>query len=138
MLRCAWDNGDLPGLDMRQHLTATATHTSLIAHITQRELAHNLSRTEAHNGFANRCLWAWVERSQCLPDGGNLAPADLSHLAREFRAAVDWAVATLEILFRRDAMAGELWRRSLSLHKPALARHAWRRHQPRRGPGSPA
>jgi hypothetical protein len=123
MLRCAWDNGDLPSLDMRQHLTATATHTSLIAHITQRELAHNLSRTEAHNGFANRCLWAWVERSQCLPDGGNLAPGNLSHLARELRAAVDWTAATPEILFCRDATAGKLWRHrypALSQLRPGM------------------
>jgi hypothetical protein len=53
---------------MHQHLQATGTHTSLSAHITQRELAQNLHRTEAHNGFANRCLWAWVQRSNCLPE----------------------------------------------------------------------
>ena len=35
-------------------------------------LAESLRRTEAHNGFANRCLWACVQRSQCLPDGGNV------------------------------------------------------------------
>ncbi|MGA8439593.1 MAG: hypothetical protein WB714_15290, partial [Candidatus Sulfotelmatobacter sp.] len=38
LLRCAWDSGHLPTLDMHQHLQATGTHTSLIAHITQREL----------------------------------------------------------------------------------------------------
>ena len=38
LLRCAWDSGHLPDLDMRQPLQATGTHISLIAHITQREL----------------------------------------------------------------------------------------------------
>src|SRR5580698_5557937 len=54
MLRCAWDSGHLPNLDLHQPLQATGTHISLIAHITQRELAQNLPRTEAHNGLANR------------------------------------------------------------------------------------
>jgi hypothetical protein len=33
LLRCAWDSGHLPTLDMHHHLQATATHISLIAHM---------------------------------------------------------------------------------------------------------
>ena len=123
LLRCAWDSGDLPTLEMNQRLQATATHLSLIAHITQRELTQNLDRTEAHNGFANRCLWAWVERGNCLPDGGSLSAADLSPLAHELRRALDWAAATPEILFRRDDAAGQLWQDrypALSQLRPGL------------------
>jgi hypothetical protein len=109
LLRGALDSGDLPTLDMHQRLYATGTHISLIAHITQRELAQNLHRTQAHNGFANRCLWTWVQRSNCLPEGGNLSPNALSPVARELRRALDWAAAAPEILFRRDHAARELW-----------------------------
>jgi hypothetical protein len=109
LFRNAWDSGDLPSLDMHQHLQATGTHFSLIAHITQRELAQSLHRTETHNGFANRCLWLWVQRSNCLPDGGSLGANELSAVARELRLALDWAAATPEILFRRDHQARELW-----------------------------
>ena len=109
LLRGAWDSGDLPTLDMHQHLQATGTHISLIAHITQRELAQNLHRNEVHNGFANRCLWTWVERSNCLPEGGNLSANALSAVARELRRALDWAAATPQVLFRRDNAARELW-----------------------------
>jgi hypothetical protein len=109
LLRSAWDSGHLPTLDMHQNLQATGTHISLIAHITQQELAQNLHRTEAHNGFANRCLWAWVHRSNCLPEGGSLTAADLAPVSRELRRALDWAAVTPEILFRRDASARELW-----------------------------
>jgi hypothetical protein len=108
---------------MHQQLQATRTHISLIAHITQRELTSNLPTTEAHNGFANRCLWAWVQRSNCLPDGGDLTASDLSPVARELRSALDWATATPDILFRRDAAAGELWRDcypSLSQLRPGM------------------
>jgi hypothetical protein len=109
LLRSAWDSGHLPTLDMHQRLQATGTHISLIAHITQRELAQSLHRTEAHNGFANRCLWTWVQRSNCLPEGGNLDANELSAVARELRRALDWAAATPEILFRREPAARELW-----------------------------
>ena len=73
LLRSAWDSGNLPTLNMHQDLQATGTHISLIAHITQRELAQSLHHTEAHNGFANRCLWTWVQRNNCLPEGGDLS-----------------------------------------------------------------
>ena len=123
LLRSAWDSGDLPTLDMHQQLQATGTHISLIAHITQRELAQSLHHTEAHNGFANRCLWTWVERNNCLPEGGNLSVNELSAVARELRRALDWAAATPEILFRRDDAARELWQDcypALSQLRPGL------------------
>jgi hypothetical protein len=123
LLRCAWDSGHLPTLDMHRNLQATGTHLSLIAHITQRELTPNLPPTEAHNGFANRCLWAWVQRGNCLPEGGSLTASDLSPIASELRRALDWATATPEILFRRDAAAKELWQDcypALSQLRPGL------------------
>jgi hypothetical protein len=109
LLRSAWDSGNLPTLNMQQHLQATGTHISLIAHITQRELAQSLHHNEAHNGFANRCLWTWVQRNSCLPEGGDLRDGALSAVATELRRALDWAAATPEILFRRDDAARKLW-----------------------------
>jgi hypothetical protein len=123
MLRSAWDSGYLPTLDMHQQLQATGTHISLIAHVTQRELGQHLHRTEAHNGFANRCLWTCVERSNCLPDGGSLGAHELAAVARELRRAVDWTSNTPEVLFRRDDQARELWHHcysSLSQLRPTL------------------
>ena len=123
LLRCAWDSGHLPTLDVHNHLQATGAHISLIAHITQRELAQNLHRTEAENGFANRCLWASVQRSNCLPEGGSLSAGDLAPVAHELRRALDWAAASPEILFRRDAAARDLWQDrypALSQLRPGL------------------
>jgi hypothetical protein len=123
LLRCAWDSGHLPTLDMHQHLQATATHISLIAHITQSELTPNLPSAKAHNGFANRCLWAWVQRSNCLPDGGTLGAHELTPIARELRCALNWATSSSEIFFRRDSAAGELWQEcysALSHLRPGL------------------
>ena len=110
-------------LDRDRLLQASGGHLSLIGHITQRELAESLHRTEAHNGFANRCLWACVERSRCLPDGGNVDPQELSAIARGLSRAVEWAQGQTEILFRRDQAASELWNwyyATLSQDRPGL------------------
>ena len=123
LLRCAWDSGTLRILDRDRLLQASGGHLSLIGHITQRELAESLHRTEAHNGFANRCLWASVRRSRCLPDGGNLGAEELSAIARGLRRAVEWAQSETEILFRRDQAASELWNdyyATLSQDRPGL------------------
>ena len=104
LLRCAWDGGTLRMLD-RDLLQAGGGHLSLIGHITQRELAESLRRTEAHNGFANRCLWACVQRSQCLPGWGQRRPEKLSAIALGLSRAVEWAQGQSGILFRRDQAA---------------------------------
>ena len=123
LLRCAWDSGTLRVLDRDRLMHASVGHLSLIGHITQRELAESLHRTEAHNGFANRCLWAIAQRVQCLPDGGNVDPQELSAIARGLRRAVEWAQGQTGILFRRDPAASELWNdyyATLSQDRPGL------------------
>jgi hypothetical protein len=123
LLRCAWDSGTLRMLDRDHLVQAGGGHLSLIGHITQRELAESLHRTEAHNGFANRCLWASVRRIRCLPDGGNLGAEELSAIALGLRRAVEWAQGQTEILFRRDQAASQLWNSyyaTLSQDRPGL------------------
>jgi hypothetical protein len=109
LLRCAWDGGDLSASDGHRPLHATGAHISLVGHVTQGELAQHLSRIESHNGFANRCLWISVRRSNSLPEGGSLPPEGLSAVARELRRTLDWVQSQPELLFRRTAAARELW-----------------------------
>ena len=123
LLRSAWDSGDLCALDGRRPVYATGTHISLIAHITQRELAQHLHPTEAHNGFANRCLWTAVQRSQCLPEGGNMGSYELSTVAAELRRALDWVRNAGSIYLTRDDQARALWHEcypALSQVRPGL------------------
>jgi hypothetical protein len=122
LLRCAWDNGHLRMLDASGPLRATNTHISLIAHITERELAQNLDPTDAHSGFANRCLWTSVHRSQCLPGGGALRDHELIPITQQLRQALDWAATTATVL-SRDQAAESLWEEcypELSQARPGL------------------
>jgi hypothetical protein len=123
LLRCAWDSGTLRMLDRDRLVQASGGHLSLIGHITQRELAESLHRTEAHNGFANRCLWACV-RAQPMPARWRQRrPARAIRHRRGLRRAVEWAQGQTEILFRRDPAASELWNdyyATLSQDRPGL------------------
>jgi hypothetical protein len=109
LLRCAWDGGDLCAHDGHRPLQATDAHISIVGHVTQSDLAHHLSRTESHNGFANRCLWISVRRSKSLPEGGSLPPEERAAMARELRRALDWVHTQNGIVFRRTPAARELW-----------------------------
>jgi len=123
LLRCAWDGSDLRSLAGLHPIQATGTHISLVGHITPRELEENLRPTEAHNGFANRCLWTAVQRSQCLPDGGSLDPHERSAIAAELRRALDWAGDAGAAPLVRDDQARALWRQrypALSQVHPGL------------------
>src|SRR3984885_4678802 len=123
LLRSAWDGSDLRSLAGLHPIQATGTHISLIAHITQRELEDNLLPTEAHNGFANRCLWTAVQRSQCLPEGGNLDAHERSAIAAELRRALDWTADAGNIRLVRDDEARALWHErypALSQARPGL------------------
>jgi hypothetical protein len=109
LLRCAWDGGDLSVHDGHRLIHATTPHISLVGHITQDELLRYIGRTETHSGFANRCLWTGVHRSQSLPNGGVVPPQELSALAGELRRALDWIHAQTSLVFHRSPSAQELW-----------------------------
>ena len=114
LLRSAWDGGDLYAHNGTHLLCATNAHLSMVAHITPSELAHHFTRTEAHNGFASRCLWTNVrtnvQRSRSLPHGASLPSDQLAAVVRDLRRALHWTQSQGEILFRRTDAAGELWR----------------------------
>jgi hypothetical protein len=76
IIRNAWDRGDLSTLT-KSALTATNSHLSIIAHVTDEELHRYVDQVDLFNGFANRFLWILVKRSKLLPEGGrqlNLLP----------------------------------------------------------------
>jgi hypothetical protein len=109
LLRSAWDGGDLCAHNGHHPLQVTGSHIGIVGHVTPSELAHHLRGAQTHNGFANRCLWTSVHRSQFLPEGGSLPPQESSALADELRRTLDWVQGQTEILFRRTTGARELW-----------------------------
>jgi hypothetical protein len=108
-LRDAWDSGNLRTLVKNDPLKATGAHISVLGHITSSELLRYLSDTEAHNGFANRFLWACVKRSKCLPEGGTVSEEELSILQARLSEVRDWAADQGTVVMTRDDSARSLW-----------------------------
>ncbi|MGC8541439.1 MAG: hypothetical protein ACP5QA_12540, partial [Phycisphaerae bacterium] len=90
MIRLAWDNGDLHVLT-RTPTKATGAHISIIGHITREELAAELTKTDAANGFGNRFLWVCARPSMLLARGGNLQETDIEPLRQRLISALQFA-----------------------------------------------
>lgn len=123
VLREAWDGGTLSTLTKNSPAKATDAHISVIGHITVEELRRYLDRTEAGNGFANRFLWVFVQRSKLLPEGGRLDTIDLKAINRRFKKALAFARALGEAELKRTEQARDRWiseYRRLSEGRPGL------------------
>lgn len=107
VLRQGWDGSDLASLTRQSPLKATGTHISLIGHITPEELRHQMSVTDAHNGFANRILWVCARRARFLPEGGDIDDATLNSEVKALQEAITFARKTKRM--KRDKDATALW-----------------------------
>jgi len=67
----------------------------------------SLDDTEAANGFGNRFLWACVQRSKILPEGGRIQEVDFLPLISRLRQSIAWARTTGEL--SRDDAARAIW-----------------------------
>lgn len=88
VLRQAWDGGKLDTLVKTNRATATDAHVSLIGHITAEELRRKLTATEQANGFANRILWIYAQRSKALPRGGDIESVNWKPYVDRLRAVL--------------------------------------------------
>ncbi len=91
LLRQAWDGDDLAVLTRGKPLKVTGASVSLIGHITGEELRRRLDATEVANGFGNRLLFCWVERSRKLPFGADIPADELEVLCLRVAEAIDKA-----------------------------------------------
>lgn len=91
LLREAWDGGTLAIRTRNKPLKATGANVAVLGHVTSEELRRRLNATEVANGFANRFLFCWVERSKRLPSGGNIPQDELEVLGIRVGVAIDRA-----------------------------------------------
>lgn len=113
-IRNAWDTGTLRNLanahrgKTGQSLRASDCHISIAGHITKAELSRLLTANDAANGFANRFLWVFSDRTRLLPDGGEIWKVDFEPEINGLQTAVRLARARGEM--KRTDEAREYWR----------------------------
>jgi hypothetical protein len=107
LVREAFDSGDLAIRTRAKPLHAKGANVAILGMITSAELTRRLDDTEIANGFANRFLFCWVERSKRLPSGGNIPEDDLEVFGVRLGIAIERArqIGTL----RRTPEAERRW-----------------------------
>jgi hypothetical protein len=111
-LRRGWDGGPLGIMTKNSPYTATDPHIGIIGHITPQELVRALSANDTENGFGNRFLWTYSEKSKDLPRGGSLPPDALDDIRRRIAVAagcIDWGPSGKPEGIPWECEAGEIW-----------------------------
>jgi hypothetical protein len=107
ILRQAWDGNPLQPLTKNNQTQCTSPHISIIGQITPEELKKQLNEIEIANGFANRFMWYYVERSKLIPSPKGVPPQLLQPLISDLQQAVAFARATGPM--SRSSNAEQLW-----------------------------
>jgi Protein of unknown function (DUF3987) len=109
-LRLAWDFRRIELRVRRKRYEAPAAPIVLVGHITMDELRdarHGMQRVEIVNGFANRVLWAYVDRRRTVPNPTRIPEHVLTPLVADLRAAL--MAARGAGVVERTADAEVLW-----------------------------
>jgi hypothetical protein len=105
VIRSAWEDDNLRIMTKNTPARATDAHISIIGHITREEYRRELTQTESANGFANRYCIVAVDRSKCLPEGGQAV--EIADLVVRLQKAIEFAKNRGEL--KRDDAARKLW-----------------------------
>lgn len=105
-LRDCWDGVDLKPATKTNRLWASDPHVSMLAAITGNELLSCMASRDLTNGFANRFMPYWAERTRLLPFPKATPVAEVERLASSVLKVLDFCQA--ERWVDRDTMRVEL------------------------------
>lgn len=122
VIRDAWDGLTLAPMTKANRVRATDPHIGIIGHVTRDELLRNLTGTEASNGFGNRFVWFFVQRSKELPFPSMPDDSKMGELASRVGSAIRQARSVGAIGMTESFC--EKWKavyHKLSADRPGLA-----------------
>lgn len=96
-IRTVWDGSDIAPATKTNRTRATAPHIAIHASITPFELKQSLDKNNLTNGFANRFLYIWAERTGTVPFPPPTPDDVVSSLARRLLTAIRQARGPREI-----------------------------------------
>lgn len=105
-LRDCWDGVDLKPATKSNRLHASRPHVCLSGAISPTELTGLMSARELTNGFANRFLMIWAERTRILPFPKETPQATVDYLMRKTQSVLSFVQANQHT--ERDHLRMEL------------------------------
>ncbi|MBK5966998.1 hypothetical protein CCR95_23745 [Thiocystis minor] len=93
-LRDVWDGGSIKPATKGGRIWASVPHIALHGCITPFELRAGLEQKDITNGFGNRFLLIWAERTCLVPLPRATAPEAISRLARRAERVIRFALGT--------------------------------------------
>lgn len=109
-IRQLWDKCEAASQSKNNPSKTTNAHVSIIGHCTEIALGEKLKTVEAANGFGNRFLWAFSERSKLLPDGAEFSREEFAPFIEHLNYCLAFARGlSADVPLRRDEGARELW-----------------------------
>jgi Protein of unknown function (DUF3987) len=109
MLRNFWDTGTHSSLVKNAPLKTTDAHINIIGHITGEEFISSLNSNEMVNGYLNRFLMFWSERSKFIPFGSRLKDEDFAPIKGRLATIEKFAKNVEEMDFTPNAK--EFWKK---------------------------
>lgn len=109
VIRDGWDGLPLKNTVKTSPATCMEPHFSIAADTTQDDLSVSLSQADSKNGFANRFLWVYVDKTKNLPFGGD--EIDWTQEVAELRQAVAFTKQQRRVFM--DKAARDYWARTL-------------------------
>lgn len=91
-LRDAWDGADIKPLVKHSPTHCTAPHIAIWANITPRELRTMMTERDVSNGFLNRFLFIWAERTRLVPLPQRAGDTIVNNFSERTREIVRWAL----------------------------------------------
>lgn len=82
-LRDGWDGVSLKPATKTNRMWATDPHINMLAAITKTELVSSMASKDLTNGFANRFMPFWAERTRLLPFPKPTPPEEVDRLANK-------------------------------------------------------
>lgn len=91
-LRSLWDGGDIKPATKGPRIGVTDPHVALHGSITKAELLACLTGRDMANGFANRFLMFWAEKTGVVPFPKSTAPEIVENFAQRFGEVIRFSL----------------------------------------------
>jgi len=109
VFRALWDEGETEKITASHTQKVTDATLSVVGHITRAELEHDFSETDLLNGFGNRFLWIYAERTKDLTGPRPLKKWELRGLSWPLQDALEYARTEAPSNYQFSNEAWDYW-----------------------------